>query len=319
MLPQLLHMGLQNHYFKGAWYPKGGGQIIADRLCEEIERAGGVVALRKPVESILIEDGRAVGVRVAPARAEAFEVRAPTVVSNADLKHTLDELLPQAVLEGGPWEGRSQRFEMGGAIAICCVGVEGDLRSHGMQARNYWCFESNDMEAIYADIQAGQLSPKAVYITSASLKDPDSSGHTPAGVMGVEVMALVSGSPEVWGVDASSIRDGGYRKSSSYLERKNRLEEALIEKLDAVFPGTAGRVVFRETATPLTHTRFTRASDGTGYGLAATPAQFMRGRPGYRGPVAGLYLAGASTRAGHGVVGAMSSGRECARRVLRDG
>ena len=64
--------------------------------------------------------------------------------------------------------------------------------------------------------------------------------------------------------------------------------------------------------------RYTRASDGTVYGLAATPEQFFQNRPGYSGPIPGLYFAGASTRAGHGVVGSMMSGQRCARRMLRE-
>jgi len=314
----LLHMGLQNHYFKGAWYPRGGGQVIADRLCEQIEAAGGVVALRQPVEGILVEDGRVAGVRVEPARAEPFEVRAPVVISNADLKHTLQDLLPAGSTDSGPWAGRADRFEMGGAIMISCFGVQADLRELGMQARNYWCFDTNDMGAVYAGVASGSLDPRAVYITSASLKDPDTHGHTPEGVMGVEVMALVPGRAEAWGVDVADIRSGAYRRSPVYQENKQRVEDALVGKLEEQFPGSAQQIVFRETASPVTHTRFTRATDGTGYGLAATPEQFMKGRPGYRGPVPGLYLAGASTRSGHGIVGAMASGRECAVRIQRD-
>jgi phytoene dehydrogenase-like protein len=34
--------------------------------------------------------------------------------------------------------------------------------------------------------------------------------------------------------------------------------------------------------------------------------------------VAGLYLAGASTRAGHGIVGALNSGSQAARRIAAD-
>ena len=314
----LLHMGLQNHYFKGAWYPKGGGQIIADRLCEQIEDAGGIVALRKPVEKILVEDGHVAGVRVEPSRAEPFEVRAPIVISNADLKHTLQELLPSEATSTGPWAGRAEGFEMGGAIMISCFGVQADLRELGMQARNYWCFDTNDPAEIYRSVAEGSLTPRAVYITSASLKDPDTHGHTPEGVMGVEVMALMPGSAEAWGVEPADIRSGAYRRSERYLENKQRVEDALVGKLEEHFPGAAAHIVFRETASPVTHTRFTRATDGTGYGLAATPEQFMKGRPGYRGPVPGLYLAGASTRSGHGIVGAMASGRECAVRIQRD-
>ena len=136
--------------------------------------------------------------------------------------------------------------------------------------------------------------------------------------MGVEVMALMPGKAEAWGVEPADIRSGAYRRSERYLENKQRVEDALVGKLEEHFPGSAAHIVFRETASPVTHTRFTRATDGTGYGLAATPEQFMKGRPGYRGPVPGLYLAGASTRSGHGIVGAMASGRECAVRVQRD-
>ena len=100
--------------------------------------------------------------------------------------------------------------------------------------------------------------------------------------------------------------------------QKRAIEDLMVDKLDAQFPGIKAHIVFRETATPLTHTRYTRATDGTGYGLAATPAQFMAGRPGYRGPVPGLYFAGASTRAGHGVLGALNSGKHAANKVLED-
>jgi hypothetical protein len=41
----------------------------------------------------------------------------------------------------------------------------------------------------------------------------------------------------------------------------------------------------------------------------------MKKRPGYRGPVDGLFLCGASTRSGHGIVGAMMGGRRAALRI----
>ncbi|RME24553.1 MAG: NAD(P)/FAD-dependent oxidoreductase [Deltaproteobacteria bacterium] len=313
----LMHLGLQNHYFRGAWYPVGGGQVIADALCEVIESHGGRVCLRKPIDRILVEGGRAVGVRVAPARQDPREVRADVVVSNADLKHTLGDLLPEEALPPR-WSQRRRKLEMGGAIFLGFFGVEGDLRKLGMQARNYWCFDSVDVEGMYADVARGRLDPRCVYITSASLKDPATTGHTPEGTMGVEVMALAPGCPEAWGVSPDDVLTGRYRKDPTYLAHKQRVEERLVEHLDRRFPGVAARLVFRESATPVTHTRFTRASEGTGYGLAATPEQMLKNRPGYRGPVDGLYLAGANTRAGHGIVGALASGRKAARRILAD-
>ena len=89
-------------------------------------------------------------------------------------------------------------------------------------------------------------------------------------------------------------------------------------RLVSLFPAAKDRIVLRESATPMSHSRFTGATDGTGYGLACTPEQFMKSRPGYRGPLAGLYMCGASTRAGHGIVGAMMGGKSAALRLLSD-
>ena len=93
----------------------------------------------------------------------------------------------------------------------------------------------------------------------------------------------------------------------------------MIAAAERVIPGLRDHVVFQEAATPLTHTRYTGSTGGTSYGIAATPAQFLERRPGAATPIAGLFLAGASMRAGHGIVGAMTSGVHAADRVLGDG
>ncbi len=310
----LLHCGLANHYFKGAYYPRGGGQVIADQLCAIIEEQGGSVHLRQPITQILVENGVATGVRVAPHRQDPVDVQARVVVSAADLVHTLQDLLPAGTLPE-TWQTRTRKMEMGGAIFLTCLGVEADLTQMGMGACNYWCFDSTDIEGMYADVAAGSLEPRCAYITSASLKDPTSPGHGPEGVATLEVMTLVPGQPDAWGTSLAELKSGQYRKNSEYLANKKRVEDGCINFLDQQFPGIADKVVFRESATPMTHTRYTRATGGTGYGLAATPAQFMDNRPGARGPIDGLYLAGASTRSGHGIVGALLSGRVAARKV----
>ncbi|MDP2315765.1 MAG: NAD(P)/FAD-dependent oxidoreductase [Pseudomonadota bacterium] len=313
----MLHLGLQAHYMRGAWYPKGGGQRIADAVADVVEANGGAICLRRTVERILVEDGRAVGVRLAAGRDEAREVRAGSVISNADIQRTYSELLPDAAVPN-EWKARRDKLEMGGAIFLTCLGVKADLRTLGMGARNVWRFETTDAESIYDEVEHGAATTRCAYITSASLKDPDSAGHTPPGVMGVEVMTLASGRPEAWGVDPHEVEAGEYRRRDAYEAMKRAVEDRLVDHLEAEFPGTKEKIVFRESATPLTHTRYTRATGGTGYGLAGTPAQMMTGRPGYRSAVPGLYFAGASTRAGLGIQGALNSGKHAAARILED-
>ena len=317
----VLHAGLAVHYFRGAYYPKGGGQIISDRLADRIEALGGSIHLKCGIERILVEQGRAVGVRTEPRRGEAFEVRADTVVSNADLKRTLLELLGREHLDRR-WAARVDSFEMAGAIFMTFLGVKADMAARGMRATNYWQFDDYDFERFYADQRARKMvEPKGCYITSASLKDPETAlHHAPEGITNVEIMSLVPGEADFWNVerDPAAIAKWRYKREDAYKALKQRIEDDMVRRFDGLFPGSAADIVYRESATPVTHTRYTRASGGTGYGLAATPSQFMERRPGYRGPISAMYLCGASTRAGHGIVGAMNSGYLAAQRVAAD-
>jgi phytoene dehydrogenase-like protein len=315
----VLHMGLAAHYFCGAYYPEGGGQVIADRLAQRIESLGGSIHLRHPIEKILVEHGRAVGVRIAPRAGEAArDVRANVVLSNADYKKTLLELVGPEHLPSGV-AAKTERAEMAAALFMTFLGVEGKLDGFG--AHNIWQFDSFDIEGFYASASArsGPLTTHGCYVTSASYKDPAHAlHHAPAGITNVEVMTIVPGHAARFGVSNEELSQWGYRKNERYQASKRQIEDDLIARLDRLFPGAASRVVFRESATPVSHGRYTQASDGTGYGLAATPAQFFQGRPGYRGPIEALYMCGASTRAGHGIVGAMQGGQAAAHRIRKD-
>ncbi len=314
----VLHAGLANHYFAGAYYPRGGGQILADRLAETIEAHGSSIHLRKPVEEILIEDGRAVGLRTeANRRGEYHEVRANTVISNADLRQTFEHLVAPEHLPASLVE-RSKQFKMGGAIFMTFLGVTADMAAKGMTNTNYWQMDSYDFESYYRDSRdAGAPRTRGCYITSASFKDPQSR-HCPDGVTSVEIMSLVPGQSKAWDVDPADIGAWRYKRSERYKALKGEIEEDMVRRLEDLFPGTRDTIVFQESATPVTHSRYTRASEGTGYGLACSPDQYMENRPGYRTPVKGLYLAGASTRAGHGVLGSMFSGHHAAHVIARD-
>ncbi len=313
----LLHAGLANHYFAGAYYPRGGGQIIADKIADDIEAHGGTIALRHLVQEILVQDGKAVGLRVKPQKGEPFDVRARCVLSNADIKRTMLELIDPQHLPSS-WLSRANGFEMGGAIFMTYLAVNADIRELGMRATNYWQFDDYDFEAYYDSVDEGDVTPRGCYITTTSLKDPDTPGHAPAGEHNIEIMTLVPGRASDWNVTEREALATKYRNDSGYQQRKQLVEDDLVARLEALFPSITSTITFRESASPVTHTRYTRATDGTGYGLAATPGQFLNGRPGYRGPLDGLYLAGSSTRAGHGVVGAMTGGHRCALKIAAD-
>lgn len=313
----VLHAGLQNHYFvNGGWYPEGGGQVMADGLADAIEDAGGQVRLRTRVEKILVEDGAVRGATFHNKHLGRQTVLAPLVISNADLKKTIFELVgadkfPPAYAE------RIGNFEMALPLFVVYLGLDipPDKLPYGNV--NRWGFGNTDFDGDYDRINRGEMPEHPfLYIATASRKDPDNPKLAPAGHTNMQLMTVPPVAPEFWGVTAEQLKDGSYQRSEKYKAVKQRLTAQLIAEAEKLVPGLSEHIVFCESATPMTHTRYTESTGGTSYGIAATPGQFLEKRPGARTPVRGLLIAGASARAGHGIAGSMMSGVHAAGAIL---
>jgi phytoene desaturase len=315
----LLHAGLVTHYMHGgAYYPKGGGQVIADRLVETIERNGGTILLRATVQRILVEGGRVHGVVLRDGALRQRSAFAPVVVSNADLKRTFLELLPPEALRDET-RARTRDLEMSPGLGVVYIGAESRvLLRADLRNTNYWLFPGDDLEREYREVGAGRF-PEAptTCISIASFKEPGTPRLAPPGIVNLQLMAVVPSQPEAWGVSEAQAADHSYRREPAYLAAKQQLAERLLRCAEAVLPGLRSAVVFQEVATPLTHVRYTRSSNGTGYGIACTPQQFLFGRPAAATEIEGLVLAGASTRSAHGIMGVLSSARQAALAVRR--
>lgn len=316
----VLHAGLQNHYFvNGGWYPEGGGQATSDRLAAAIEAAGGDIRLRAKVRRIHVEDGRVTGVTFENKHLGTVRVAAPTVVSNADVKRTVLELVGPEHFPA-EWVERVRRFEMALPMFVVFLGLDVPASELPYGNANRWLFAGYDTDAEYARIRGGELPEQPfIYLATASHKDPGNERLAPPGHTNLQVMTLVPPDPTVWGTTAADVESGAYVASEGYRWVKERFTERVLDQAERVIPGLREHIVYREAATPLTHTRFTGSTDGTSYGIAATPRQFLQGRPSSSTPIRGLYLAGASTRSGHGILGAMLSGVMAADRILGDG
>lgn len=81
-----MHSVLVNHYLHGAWYPKGGAGEIAFHTIPIIQRAGGNVLGRAPVQSILLDSqGKACGERWDGAGQDGGGTASPTRAFNRSL------------------------------------------------------------------------------------------------------------------------------------------------------------------------------------------------------------------------------------------
>jgi all-trans-retinol 13,14-reductase len=312
--PVAVHAGVLNHYLRGgAYYPRGGGQVIAANLVEVIGALGGQVRTKARVEQILVEHGAAVGVRLAGGE----ELRAPVVVSNADYRRTLLDLVGRAHLRERTVR-KVERSRMALPFFSVYLGLDIDL-SDRLANSTFWIYPSDDVEGHYQAAYDGRVPEgPPVFLTSATTKDPDNARAWPAGHSTLELMCLAPPDHAFWAVDGDPASEGpGHAPEPAYRDRKEMLIEQLIDRAAGVVPDLREHIVWREASTPVTQERFTLSTGGACYGLELAGDQVGPKRPGVRSEIRGLYLTGASTVWGHGIVGVMLGGVGTAGAVLK--
>lgn len=302
----VLHTMVLNHYIDGAFYPEGGGQVLTDTLADSIRENGGEILLRTPVERVVVEGGRAVGVQIRPpspdrARGVPTEIRAPVVLSNADLKRTVFELVGQEHFPSD-FAARVGAMRMGPPLFVAYVVLDRDLAVEGHSSGNAHVFGETDFETEYAALDRGELvDDPTLFISFSSLKDPTNPRLCKPGQTNFQVMAMVPSEHAFWGLDRGPAAGERYRRNPDYVDRKHALAERLLRQAERAVPGLCGSVAYLETATPPTHERFVRSTGGTSYGFQLTIDQTMERRPAPASPLPGLFFTGAGTTTGHGI------------------
>jgi all-trans-retinol 13,14-reductase len=267
------------------WATRVSSQRKSTRLVLSLLRDGGEIALKSRVEQILVEDGAARGLRLANGRI----VRARAVVSNADLKRTVLELLPEKAISRRLRE-KSAAIKPAASAFMVHLGLD----------------RRPDMTGV-ADV-VGEDGLK-VGLISPSAADPSAA---PAGFATLELVALLPHEEaRRWFADVRAHDDKALRFSASYQAKKRAFADRMIAAAERALPGLSESIVFRAEASPLTFQRYGWSCAGAIYGVAKT----CRWK-GSKGPVRDLWLAGAGNH-GPGVEAVMIAGAKTAEGLRR--
>ena len=282
--------------------PRGGSGGLTIALASCVEAYGGTVHLGTPVEGIRVENGRAVGVTVDGGRA----VTARAVLSGAHVMETFGKLLPEEFVPDG-----ARRVRVGNGFGmIVRLALNAPVRyraSPGVDARialQLLCRDRAQIDAAYADYLRG-MPAEDPPIVAMSFSAVDSSLAPPGG----EVLWL-------WAqYFPYRLREGHWD------ELGERIADRIIDQFEAYAPGTRDSIVGRLVQHPLWLERELGLFQGNVMHLEMGLDQMFAMRPflgasGYRTPLKALYLTGASTHPGGGIMGA--SGRNAARVLLKD-
>ena len=292
------HAMVVRHFFKGGYYPIGSSKTIAEAIVPIIESNGGQVLVNHEVSEILVENGKAVGVRVQKKQGKnRTEVvyHAPVIVSCAGAEITYNRLLPEA-----------HRCHLAKDIAnhpdglshLCLyIGFKESPEKLGFKGENHWIFDEYDHDVMFSDLDAVMFDRmKMAFLSFPSLKDPAAFAHTGEIITFVSYDQFKPWAEERW-----------KKRGQTYEELKAELAERMLTFIEKKYPGFRDIVDFMELSTPLTTEHFTQHKRGWIYGMLTTPDRLLKPWNHVKTPIQNLYLTGTDA-AVLGVAGAFTGG-----------
>lgn len=298
------------YHRSGMKRPRGGSGMLTQALARMIQAHGGQIIAGAPVSRILMERGRAVGAETTGG----IRVTARAVVSGAHI-HTTMQMLGDAapvqarrLIDGtriGNGFGMIVRYAMHELPNYTALpSLPGSEAGPQHRALQFICPDLAYLERAYGDYLGGQPSrDPALIAMTFSAADPT---LAPAGK---HTLFL-------WGqYYPYELADG-----QSWDEIGEAVADRMLDKLAEYAPNVKEAVIGQLVQHPLYLERELGLLRGNVMHLEMSIDQMFMLRPAltmshYRGPVAGLYLTGASTHPGGGIMGA--AGRNAAHVVLR--
>ncbi|KAG8503886.1 hypothetical protein CXB51_001816 [Gossypium anomalum] len=263
-------------------YPLNGSGAIIDALVRGIQKFGGRISLGSHVEKIIVENGKATGVKL---KGGQFIRAKMAVVSNASMWDTLNLLpkdqLPKSYIERVKTTPQCESF-MHLHLGFDAEDVREDLGIHHIVVNEWERGVDADQNVVLISVPSvlsSNLAPPGKHVLHA---------YTP----GTEPF-------ELW--------EGLDRRSAEYKKLKAERSEVMWKAVERALGSGFNRdkCEVKLVGTPLTHQRFLRRNRGT-YGPAIQAGQGTF--PGHSTPIPQLYCCGDSTFPGIGVPAVAASG-----------
>ncbi len=277
-------------YEHGVFHPIGGCGAVSDAMATLAEKMGVTIALDTPVDEILYEGDRAVGLVVNGERKPA-----DAVVVNGDFAHAARRLIPQAHRPRWP-DRKLDKSRISCSTFMLYLGIEGDLGD----LEHHTILLSDDYANNIEEISSCRLPTKpSFYVQNAARTDSSMApaGHSSLYVL-VPVPNLRSGTD--WATETAAFR-------AKTLERLKVLGLHDIER----------RIRYERVITPAGWQDEFAVSEGATFNLAHDLGQMLYFRPHNRFGK-GVYLVGGGTHPGSGLPVIYEGARITTRLLLED-
>ena len=280
-------------YEHGVWHPTGGCAAVSEAMARVAAELGVTFSLGEPVEELLFEGRRAVGVRTAGG-----EYRADAVVLNADFAHAMSRLVPDHLRRR--WTDKKLgRKKYSCSTFMLYLGIDGRYD----ELPHHTIYTARDYTANLADITDRHVltDDTSFYVQNACVTDPT---LAPAGRSTLYVLAPVT----------------HRHPNVDWSKEVPRFRAQLLKQLARIgLPDVERRIRFEKMVTPDDWEGRYAVYRGATFNLAHTFRQMLHLRPRNRfEDVDGVYLVGGGTHPGSGLPVIYESARITSRLVLDD-
>ena len=222
---------------EGIWFPSCGIHGINELLAENIRKNGGEIKLNTPVKEILIENNKAIGVKI--NNNEIY--RSEWIAANADYKTVFLELINPTNVPNLHLDIVRNTAYTGSELCVY-LGIDPERVDLSRMRADHLFYRAKIINT--ENIDPEDFENKEIEICLWSSKSPDFAPE------GMKSLILRVNMPykhfEQW-------RVGEKKRKTGYREYKNALAEKLIITAEQILPGLSSSIQKREVATPLTY------------------------------------------------------------------
>jgi phytoene dehydrogenase-like protein len=272
---------------RDAGYPLGGSMPMIRAVEERFLKLGGQVQYSARVEKILVEDGKAVGIRLV----DGTEQRANIVISAADGHATIFDML-EGKFADDTIRGYYDNWKVFPPLVFIGLGVKRTFDTE-MRSVTGTSFE------LAAPVRIGGMEHTSLspHIFNFDVSMAPASKTT--------ITLALNGDYQYWKALKAD--------PTAYEAEKNAAGVTVIACLEQRFPGISSQVEMVDVSTPLTFERFTGNWQGSFEGWLMTPQNAMTQMKKTLPGLANFYMVGQWVMPG----GGLPSGVQTARDVLR--
>ena len=295
---------------KGAWgHAIGGMGAITTAMRQACEEVGVEITLEAPVDKVLVENGRAVGVRLA----SGAEVYAKAVVSNVGPSMLYNTLIDAADLTP-EFRRRASAYKVGSGTFRMNVALS--------ELPDFTCLPGKVAAEHH---QSGIILAPTLDYMDQSFTDARQFGWSKKPIVEILIPSTVDDSLAPAGQHVASLFCQQFApqlpEGRSWDDEREAAADLIIDTVNEHAPNFKASILGRMILSPLDLERKFGLMGGDIMHGAMSLDQLWAARPflghgHYRGPLKGLYMCGAGSHPGGGVTGA--PGHNAAQEILKD-